>query len=276
MPHGRFIFHEKQGFRSAGGGICHDGFFEHVHRVRRLFDPWKIDFKRRAFPRLALDVNEAAALLDDGLARRQPQSRALAFRLGGVKRLEQMQFDLVGHTGSRVAHGKRHIIAGVRARVREREIFIERDVGGFDFQFAAVGHGVARVDDEVHQQLPDEAGIGLDPPGISFGNDGQLDIFIHQPPQHFIHVFDVLVKFKHHRLHHLLAAEQQKLPRQRRRPLRRVPDFLGAFVRKAVGGKFRHHEIVVADDDAKDVVEIVRDAAGEMADHLHLLRLDEL
>jgi len=35
-------------------------------------------------------------------------------------------------------------------------------------------------------------------------------------------------------------------------------------------------EFRVADDDGQEIVEIVRDAAGELADHLHLLRLHKL
>ena len=47
---------------------------------------------------------------------------------------------------------------------------------------------------------------------------------------------------------------------------RRVADRLGALARQ-------HH---VAGDAGQDVVEVVRDAAGQLADRFHLLRLAQL
>ena len=40
--------------------------------------------------------------------------------------------------------------------------------------------------------------------------------------------------------------------------------------------KFGRHQVAVTHDDGEDVVEIMRHAAGKLADHLHFLRLDEL
>jgi len=61
-----------------------------------------------------------------------------------------------GHPYAGVDDGKSHVVTGrhgVGEHVPRRPTRIGRhDVGGLDQQVAAVGHGVARVDDEVEQR----------------------------------------------------------------------------------------------------------------------------
>ena len=74
----------------------------------------------------------------------------------------------------------------------------------------------------------------------------------------------------------LPAAEREQLARQARRALRRIDDVPRRH--------FPRHRIVLALqqrqreplDDGQDVVEVVSDAAGELADGLHLLRVAQL
>ncbi len=81
---------------------------------------------------------------------------------------------------------------------------------------------------------------------------------------------------EHLRPQRLLAREGQQLPDQRRRAvgvLLDVHDVGEGRVRRAVVGEqqVRRH-----DDGGQHVVEVVRDAAGELADRLHLLALRHL
>ena len=46
-------------------------------------------------------------------------------------------------------------------------LLVEVDVGGRDGQLAALGHGVAGVDRQVHDDLLDLAGVGLDQPEVA-------------------------------------------------------------------------------------------------------------
>ena len=85
-----------------------------------------------------------------------------------------------------------------------------------------------------------------------------------------------LAEIEHLRAHGLLARERQQLPHQARRPVGILLDLhdvlerrIGRLVRveQEVG---RHH------DGAEQIVEVVRDVAGEPADGLHLLLLVDL
>src|SRR5207249_10303289 len=74
----------------------------------------------------------------------------------------------------------------------------------------------------------------------------------------------------------LLAAEGQQLPRERAGALRRLVD-LERVRAPRIGRLERADEQVgVAADRGQEVVEVVRDPAGQAADRLHLLRLAQL
>ncbi len=75
---------------------------------------------------------------------------------------------------------------------------------------------------------------------------------------------------------HLMAAERQQLTRERGRALRRRGDFGGRRVERMLGPQAAGDQFRVADDHRQQIVEVVRDAAGEAADRFELLRLMEL
>ena len=104
----------------------------------------------------------------------------------------------------------------------------------------------------------------------------QLHILADHPPQHFLEVFDQIVGVQHHGLEHLLAAEREQLPGEPGGPLRGFPHFGNVRLQRAVGREILAHEIGVPEDRGQHVVEVVRDAARQAADGLHLLRLAQL
>ena len=77
------------------------------------------------------------------------------------------------------------------------------------------------------------------------------------------------------RVQHLAAAEREQLAGERARLVGGPPDLAGALPHTLVVGALEQ-EVGVAGDDEGEVVEVVRDAAGELTDGLHLLRLEEL
>ena len=105
----------------------------------------------------------------------------------------------------------------------------------------------------------------------------QRDVFAQAAPQHLRHALDDLVQVEQLDLHELLAAEREQLPGEVRGALRGdrhlVERFLGR-VGQAFGSP--DDQLRVALDDGEDVVEIMRDAGGELADGLHFLRLAQL
>ena len=83
-------------------------------------------------------------------------------------------------------------------------------------------------------------------------------------------------KLEHLRAQGLLAREGEQLPGQARGAVRIRLDLLDVVI-VAVARRVAHqHQVAMADDRGQDVVEIVGDAAGELADDLHLGRLRDL
>ncbi len=104
----------------------------------------------------------------------------------------------------------------------------------------------------------------------------RTNVLTDQPLQHLLHIFDDGIQVEHARIHHLLTAECEELPRQV--PPLDVPP--SAFHRrKCASGCLRAcppGQFPVSDDHAQQVIEIVGDTARESSYRLHFLSLAEL
>ncbi len=65
---------------------------------------------------------------------------------------------------------------------------IELGVRGFQSQLAAVGHGVAGIQGEVHDDLLDLPGIGFHRAQVTGGDGEDFNVFADQPPQHGVEI----------------------------------------------------------------------------------------
>ena len=234
--------------------------------------------KRVPSPDLRIGEDEAARLLDDAVDRREAEAGALAHLLGGEERLE----DLAEHAGRNAAAGvgdRQRAVVGDRQDVgAELRDLVRLHRIGLDRQRSAAlrHHRVAGVDREVDDHLLELARVGADRPEVAAMLDDELDRLAEQPLQQVRHFRDDVGKLEHLRPQRLLAREGEQLAGQAGGAVRVRLDLLDVVI-IAVAGRMPHqHQVAVADDRGQDVVEIVRDAAGELADDLHLGRLRDL
>ena len=136
---------------------------------------------------------------------------------------------------------------------------------------AAVGHRVAGVDGEVDQHLLDLAGVGLDRPQVGRDASLQLDVLAERAAQQLLELGDDVVEVEHLRLHDFAAAEDQQLAGQRGRALarrggspRRPPRPSASSPADARRRRTRRSCRMTREE----VVEVVGDAAGELAEAL--------
>ncbi len=170
----------------------------------------QIDLERGAFAGFAVQPDVAFALLDDAVHRGQSEPGALQ-SLGGVEGLEDVGLGIGVHAHAGVADGEHDVVAGLHRGMEAGVVGVEGDVGGLDGQLPAVRHGIAGVDRQVHDDLLDLSGIGLDRADVRARHHDQIDVFADQPGQHF-HVFrDHAVQVNDLGSQHLLAAEGQQL-----------------------------------------------------------------
>ena len=166
------------------------------------------------------------------------------------------------------------VLPRVQAVVVPAIVVVEIGVAGFDRQLAAVGHGVARVEREIEDAGLELRRVDLDGPQAGAADRLELDGLAERAHQKVGHADDELVGVDRARVERLPAREGEQ-------PLRQLRGALGAgqgVVERALGARFDHpalRDVEVADDDGEQVVEVVRHAAGQLADRLHLLRLPQ-
>ena len=153
--------------------------------------------------------------------------------------------------------------------------FDDRD-GRLDAQPSAGRHRVAGVDHQVHQHLVDQSRVGVNGQRPRRQQQLQVDVFAEHAPHHFREARHQLVQIDVLRLHDLAAAERQQLARQAGGAVRRIDDVARRHLpRRGIVLALQQREREPL-DDGEDVVEVVRDAAGELPDGLHLLRVAQL
>ena len=225
---------------------------------------------------LAVDLDVAARLLDEAVHHAQPQAGALADILGGEERLEHFFQNVRRHAAAGVAHRDHHVGARAHLRVRLRIGLVEDDVAGFERELAAVRHRVARIDRKIEQCGGELCRIGDGAPDIVFQHRLDLDLLAERRAQQVRGIARKRIRIDRARLERLAAREGEQLMRQlgaARRGLVDHPGDRGELrpVLHALG-----EDLDRAGDDGQDVVEVVRDAAGELSDGIHLLRLAQL
>ena len=126
------------------------------------------------------------------------------------------------HPMARVFDCQRDVRTWTKPGITLGARFVEMDISGLNRQFTAVGHGIASVDHQVHQNLFHLAGIGAHPAQLGVELHHQANIFANQRRQELGHLSHQIVEVQYFRLQHLLAAQCQQLPRQCRSALRRT------------------------------------------------------
>ena len=140
----------------------------------------------------------------------------------------------------------------------------------------AARHRVARVDGKVDDDLFELPLIDLGEAEIAAVNELQLDILADQPPQQVRQLDQHVADVEHARLQCLLAREGQQLPHEIGGAVAVLLDLHDVGERRVARPEPHQQQVAEPDHRGQQIVEIMRDAAGELSDRLHLLRLREL
>ena len=137
----------------------------------------------------------------------------------------------------------------------------------------AAGNRLPRVGAEVHHHLVDARAIGEHVGDVAREPGHQLDARRQRRPQQPHRFLDDLAQPDDAPLVRLPPPEREDLLDELAGARARLLDFRQALLRRMLRHEILPRQFDVADDRAEDVVEVVRDAAGERAEGLHLLRL---
>ena len=223
------------------------------------------------------DRDGAAVLGHDAVHHRQAEARAFG---GAPRREEGFEDARAGgfvHAHTVVAHPELCAVTGRPRRRRGRAVLGQGDPLQADFDPAhPLPHRERSVGAQVHQHLLDLGGVGVHPQRLlaqmhidrSAGRQGgaqQRDGF-----------FEHRLQGLNHQVVRLAAAECEDLLHQAARPAARLAHLLEPGLRRVAGFDFLLGQCEVAENGAEDVVEVVRDAAGQCADGLHLVGFAQL
>ena len=211
--------------------------------------------------------------LGDAIHRGQPQAGALADFLGGEKRIENVAQDLRIHAEARVSDAQADELSHARLRVLLNVLGVNVRGGRADDELSASGHRVASVDGQVDDDLFDHAGVGVNRRELTLEIEIQNNVFAERSFEHGSDIADDFVQVQRALLNDLTAAEGQQLTRQVGRAIGRRGNFLQRFLQLRQDAAFGQQQVRVPFDDRKNIVEIVRDAGGKLADRFHFLGL---
>ena len=204
---------------------------------------------------------------------RQAEPGALADGLGGEERIEDARLRVGVHARAAVRDVQRGEAATAADGWCVRRAGVHVDDLEPHLQIAAGGpDGVRRVGGEVQDDLMDLRGVGLDVRVLAAQLFADLDPRRHGRAHQLERLADDRAQRHHVAVLLARAAELQDAAHQIGGALAGQRDGVEQRARWMVRVELAHRERAVAGDRLQHVVEVVRDAAGERAERLELLR----
>ena len=258
------------------GAARHRTAFLDQQPIRVGFGARQIELDRGSPTDLAVDVDVALRLADEAIDHAEAEATSLADPLGREEGLEHLLEVSRRNADARVGDLDHRIASRHRFGIHRNVSGIQDDVARLDQQFAAVRHRIARIEAEIDQRGLELGAIDMDDAEIVREHGVDLDLRTQGAPQELAGVGDQGVEVGRLRPQRLLAREGEQLAGQGGRAIDGLAHQLEPFVRDGAQVLVQQY-VDVAQDHHQDVVEVVRDAAGELAQHdFHLLRLPQL
>ena len=248
----------------AAIAIRHDG-----HRLLLLDRQPELDF--RALAHFTDDFERATQLASQAMRHRQAKAGAMADRLGCEEGLGCGRLDRRGHADAGIGDAQADKLAGNQ---RHGEAALA-PLGGND-DLPAVRHGVARIDHQVEDGQFQLMSIGAHRRHIRRGIDMENDLRADRADQQGLHILQRLGKIDRCRLQRLATAKGEQPLDQRLRGFRRLHRDIGGTGDRFGGSTTGDDLVQPADDRRQQIVEVVRDMPGQLAQHVHLLDLPQL
>ena len=265
--HALVILDDEDVQRFGGGRIGRTGIGAGIGQRRRIglrHGQQHRDAGAFAFGRMNLHLAVRLAAEGEDLA--HPEPGALTRRLGGVEGVEHA-----------FEHLRRHAAAGVDHLHRQRGGLFLLVGQGADRQRAMPLHRVARVDREVEERVLEL--LPVDPAGEAGAVEveRQRDAVADRAFDQLGEARDAVVDHDHLRPRRFGTRKSEQAAGQVGGAVCAVHRVRQVALRLFGRGDDQPlREFEPADDHREHIVEIMRDAAGELADRLHLLRLPQL
>src|SRR5687767_7043194 len=132
-----------------------------LRSFRGAFSRRKIDVERAALSDFAFDLNPSLMLLYDAIHGSQSQPGAFPDFLGRKKRVENMGDIFRGNAAASVNHAQTHVKASPKFWIQTSVCVFYGFESCSDRKASTLGHGVACINREVHEDLIDHPAVGV-------------------------------------------------------------------------------------------------------------------
>nr|GEU28229.1 hypothetical protein [Tanacetum cinerariifolium] len=257
-----------------GFAAAHDGLgFQHGVRVFRLARARQVQLDGRALAHLAVDLDVAARLLDQAIHHRQAEAGALAFRLGGKERFERLRQHLCRHAAARVADGNHDVLAGRDVGMALAVRAVEQGIVDFDGEPAGAFHGVARIDGQVQDRVFHLGHVDGSAPQAAGHHGLDFHFGAQRAAQHVFHAVEQAADLDHLGRQRLAPGERQQVAGQAGAALDAGQRIVEPALDVGPVVHQRRDQLQITRDNLQQIIEIVRHAAGQLADGFHFLGL---
>ncbi len=230
----------------------------------------QVHLKGGALAGVTVDGDKAPVTLDDAQHRGKAQPGPLAYFLRGEEGIENAFDNRRGNALAGVAHLHPHVRSGVGLRLTRSLGGRKHDILDLDHQLAAFGHGVPRIDAEIHEDLVQLGRVADHRPKVANHIVRDGDVAREGLAHDAGHLLHQMAQLHEHPLARHAATEHQELADDAGAPLRTGLDHRQQIqvvtVRHSMLQQARHHQ-----NGRQDIVEVVRHPAGQRSDRLHAL-----
>src|SRR5882757_4586158 len=223
----------------------------------------------RSLAEFARHLDLSAGLMGETVHLRKAKPGALADRLGREKRIEYLVKQVGRDADAPIPDRDGDIVAFISGSAG---ILIMRG----DHDRAARGHGVTGVDDEIDQRRLQFGDVDHDGPDVAIDVELKPDGAADAGVEHFANRVDPFGEINDLRIDALAPGKGQQLAGQRGAALCGRLDRRYRALKLCVAADAFLQRVDAAADDHQEIVEVVRDAAGQLAERIELLRFGEL
>src|SRR4051812_9342964 len=191
-----------------------------------------------------------------------------------------MLFHFIAHSSAGVCDADLDVIAG-RNLIDGRFLFFgscDGDGRRFQAERSAMDHRVAGVHDEVEDNLGEltwiDFRVGAVFAAVQMTFD--RDVFSEEAQQRTFEIRDESINLEYSRREGMLTAKGEQLSGKNGRASSRIPDFADMVSDRAFHPDLIQEQVAVTENGSEEIIEVVGDTAGELAEGFHLLRTNEL
>ena len=229
----------------------------------------------RALVELALDADEPVQLLDRSVDAAETQSGAFADLFRSEERVESSRLRAFVHSDAGISHPENDVPSWRRShwgQVRNL-VWQNLDVLRFDEHPAAAGHAITGIRGEVEQNLFKLHRIDLDWIQICGqpGFDG--DVYPDDSLQELLGFLNHGIQVKDGQLQELSSAESEETLDKRGCLVAGLLDFPEIAPERLVRADLLENHLAIPLNRCKEIIEIMRDTARQLADGFHALRI---